>query len=119
MNSGDFIQPMPTPNCWEPAWEQVIKDLEGGPWIYTYLVIADARKRDAMGAKKYGTRLQPFNGRDALLDAYEEALDLCVYLRCAFVENDSQIDGEIYDLYQMSLSIVCNLRGIMKARDGK
>lgn len=25
--------------------------------------------------------LQPFNGRDALVDAYQEAVDLAVYLR--------------------------------------
>lgn len=34
-----------------------------------------------MGLKKYGTVLQPNNGRDALVDAYQEALDLVVYLR--------------------------------------
>ena len=34
-----------------------------------------------MGIRKYGTPLQPDNGRDSLQDAYEEALDLCVYLK--------------------------------------
>ena len=29
-----------------------------------------------------------FNGRDALLDAYEEAIDLCMYLKQAIVERD-------------------------------
>ncbi len=54
------------------------------------LVIADMQQRDRDGAAKYGTRLQAGNGRDALLDAYAEALDLCVYLRQAITERDSQ-----------------------------
>jgi hypothetical protein len=52
------------------------------------LVIADMRERDASGLAKYGTRLQPGNGRDALVDAYQEALDLCVYLRQAIAERE-------------------------------
>lgn len=54
------------------------------------LVVEDMRTRDALGAKKYGTPLQPFNGRDALVDAYQEALDLVVYLRQAIYERDSK-----------------------------
>ncbi len=52
------------------------------------LVVADMKLRDATGAEKYGTRLQPHNGRDVLTDAYQEALDLAVYLRQAIYERD-------------------------------
>ncbi len=45
------------------------------------LVIDDMNERDEMGARKYGCRHQHDNGRDHLVDAYQEALDLCVYLR--------------------------------------
>lgn len=45
------------------------------------LVVADLQARAAVGLKTYGTPLQTHNGRDALRDAYEEALDLCMYLR--------------------------------------
>ncbi|AYB69188.1 hypothetical protein SEA_EMIANNA_5 [Gordonia phage Emianna] len=45
------------------------------------LVIADMRQRKAFGLAKYGTILQHDNGRDHLQDAYEEVLDLAVYLR--------------------------------------
>ena len=37
--------------------------------------------RDNVGRAKYGTPLQAFNGRNAIVDAYQEALDLVVYLR--------------------------------------
>jgi hypothetical protein len=50
------------------------------------LVIRDMVERDGIGTKKYGTRLQPNNGRKALVDAYQEALDLVVYLRQAIYE---------------------------------
>ena len=39
-----------------------------------------------MGEAEYGERLKPHNGRDALLDAYQEALDLAMYLRQAIAE---------------------------------
>jgi len=52
------------------------------------LVIADLQARDKVGTVKYGTTLQAHNGRDALMDAYQEALDLCMYLRQAICERD-------------------------------
>lgn len=50
------------------------------------LVIEDIEARKAYGLKKYGTLLQPFNGRDALMDCYQECLDLVVYLRQVLFE---------------------------------
>jgi hypothetical protein len=45
------------------------------------LVIADIQSRKDFGLAKYGSILQAFNGRDGLKDAYEEVIDLIVYLR--------------------------------------
>jgi len=45
------------------------------------LVIADITARKEVGLERYGTLLQAHNGRDALMDAYQEALDLAIYLR--------------------------------------
>ena len=64
-------QPAPVPNETRPVWE---------------LVIEDMRARDAQGRARYGTPLQVGNGRDMLADAYQEALDLVVYLRAAIEE---------------------------------
>ncbi len=50
------------------------------------LVIKDMKDRNEKGIKTYGVPLQVHNGRDALWDAYEEALDLAVYLRQAIEE---------------------------------
>ncbi len=69
--------------------EQVAPDHNDGPAVWD-LVLADMGARDAEGRRKYGTPLQPDNGRDALIDAYQEALDLVVYLRQAIYERDRQ-----------------------------
>lgn len=50
------------------------------------LVIDDLRRRDEIGVQEYGTSLQPFNGRDPLVDAHEETLDKAQYLKQALVE---------------------------------
>jgi hypothetical protein len=50
------------------------------------LVIEDIEARVEIGKQKYGTVLQSRNGRDALMDAYQEAIDLVLYLRQAIEE---------------------------------
>jgi hypothetical protein len=52
------------------------------------LVVKDLEDRAEMGCDKYGVYLEAGNGRDALMDAYQEALDLCMYLRQAIEERN-------------------------------
>jgi hypothetical protein len=52
-------------------------------------VLADLLARMEAGQQRYGTLLETHNGRDALMDAYQEALDLCMYLRQAIMERDN------------------------------
>jgi len=49
-------------------------------------VIKDLQDREVVGIKRYGTPLQTENGRDALMDAYQEALDLVMYLKQVLLE---------------------------------
>lgn len=58
---------------------------EGEPSVQSR-VITDIEDRIRLGISRYGTALQTFNGRDMLLDAYEEALDLAIYLKGALLE---------------------------------
>jgi hypothetical protein len=51
-------------------------------------VCRDVQARKELGQRRYGSLLQPFNGRDGLRDAYEESLDLAAYLRR---EQDEQL----------------------------
>lgn len=66
-------QPAPVANALPAVWDLVVNDMQA---------------RDKVGEARYGVRLQPHNGRDALKDAYAEALDLCVYLRQQLYERD-------------------------------
>lgn len=68
-------QPPPIQNNSTPVWDLVIQDMQ---------------ERDHVGRQRYGTPLQAHNGRDALVDAYQEALDLAVYLRQLIEERKSQ-----------------------------
>jgi hypothetical protein len=54
------------------------------------LVLHDIRARAEAGKAKYGDYLSVNNGRDALMDAYQEAIDLCMYLRQAIAERDGE-----------------------------
>lgn len=56
------------------------------------MVIYDIAARKEVGKERYGTYLQPFNGRSALWDAYQEALDLCQYLRQMIYETEHPIE---------------------------
>lgn len=60
-----------------------------GPAVWD-LVMSDMAARDRVGTAKYGQRLVPGDGRDSLRDAYQEALDLAVYLRKAMYERDGR-----------------------------
>ena len=72
--SVNIPEPMPTPNNYPAVWD---------------LVIADMQERDQIGERKYGTRLQPHNGRDFLVDVYQESLDRIVYLRGKIYEEQN------------------------------
>jgi hypothetical protein len=89
-------QPAPTSNGLPAVWD---------------LVIADMKERDAIGRERYGTPLQPFNGRDALVDAYQEALDLAVYLRQAIAERDSRGMVALPVVDQANLRTTCEACG--------
>lgn len=68
--SGKGDQPMPTQ----------------GRESVTEALIADIRAREAKGIATYGASLRSWNGRDALRDALEEALDLAQYIKQAAME---------------------------------
>lgn len=64
-------QRKPTKNNHLAVWPAVIKDMQN---------------RHKVGIKRYGTALQPFNGRKSLQDLYEELLDACAYIKQNMME---------------------------------
>lgn len=51
------------------------------------MVIKDLNDRKQFGLNKYGTALTANNGRNNLIDCYQELMDLLVYLRSEIDEN--------------------------------
>lgn len=82
-------QPLPVPNDYPDIQTQVIADLV---------------KRREVGIERYGTPLQPWNGRDPVRDLYEELLDGACYAKQILVERlhllnrIAELEAEILDL---------------------
>jgi len=118
----DNTRPQPAPKHVEGAravWPLVIEDLQyrPGPWPVPReleeAVAADMKARDDFGRAKYGTPLQVGNGRDHLADAYQEALDMAVYLKAWALE------GNDPSYYRRALTCVLELRALLLERDGR
>jgi hypothetical protein len=86
-------------SLWDALWDAVRDELEpsaavpepppcGEGEVILPLVIQDLEARAMHGKSKYGTLLKSNNGRNALMDAYQEALDLVMYLRQCLEEQD-------------------------------
>lgn len=79
--------------------------------------IDDLTDRKKFGLDKYNTVLQAFNGRNALVDAYQEIQDLLVYLRQAMCEN-RVLNRELWDLYTNTLKSFLLLKRELIKLDG-
>ena len=90
---------MPTGNGIDVAVE-VAKDLRA---VGLESIAEDTEARIRLGEKKYGTRLKAHNGRDAMLDLYQEVLDGCNYAKQLVIENKD--DGTLFNQL-VSLAIV-------------
>lgn len=54
--------------------------------LHTYF-----ERRAAMGVQKYGTPLQAHNGRDGLVDLFEELIDAVQYCAQVLIERDGKL----------------------------
>lgn len=132
MGIEDQPPPIPQPER-EPVWLRVIGDVNTlltgvgdddrpcGMLSATDLraiMIAEMAERDETGRKRYGTPLTTHNGRDHLVDAYQEALDLAVYLRAAIIEGaHEQNPGPLGEIYADHLGALVRLRHLIYLRD--
>lgn len=88
-------QPAPTTSNRRAAWDIVLEFAERRRRDDAYgldgvldLMLADMRERDRLGRERYGVRLAAGNGRNHLVDAYQEALDKLAYLAAELDEHD-------------------------------
>ena len=76
MSENDNIKPQPPPAASSgDVWSMVVKDMEA---------------RRQFGIDKYGTPLQVGNGRNHLIDLYQELLDAVVYLRAEIEQRNQE-----------------------------
>lgn len=72
----------------DPALHPKTSERNPGGVAVLPLVLRDMAMRIEMGMEKYGQALQTNDGRDPIVDAYQEVLDLAMYLRKAIWERD-------------------------------
>lgn len=80
MSAATEQQPASTASEGEAVWPRIFDS--------TAIVIPGAlreamKERHQLGLKRYGVALHVWNGRDPIVDAYQEALDLLVYVQQA------------------------------------
>lgn len=96
-----------------PVWEMVIADVE--QWgAQAALLLSDMRDRDAKGRARYGVPLTADNGRDHLIDAYQELLDGSVYLKAAIANGETSLEP----VYRATLRGAWTLRLTIESRVG-
>jgi hypothetical protein len=71
-----------------------------------------------VGRQRYGTFLYPDNGRDSLVDAYQEALDLPVYLgNEARSTEDGALGREVTDALRSSFELLVEIKKLLLKKE--
>jgi hypothetical protein len=117
------IAPQPPPKSGAiSVWPLVIADVKRRlppTDVCRGFLVIDMEARDKFGRDKYGSPLQTLNGRDPLVDAYQEALDLCVYLRQHAEEEKALLISHVptSQLYERALDLAYDIRIQMLHRE--
>ncbi len=76
-------------------------------------VIEELEARRAHGFKKYGVLLQANNGRNAVRDALDEALDMVVYIRQIVTERGFIQGINLDSMYRNAIEFAIGLKHIL------
>lgn len=121
---GDVVdQPPPIPRPGQiPVWINVVDDFKARFKMAidgfeddkeksaAWNAINDMQDRDKVGRARYGTPLTTNNGRDHMVDAYQEKLDSAVYLKAAWLEG-----RQVRDVYYATLDAIFDIRLMLDA----
>ena len=96
------VQPAPVPNNGPYIADLVTAEITAATELGAgrVAIAAEVRHRARIGADKYGTRLQPHNGRNALADLLDEIVDGIQYARQHLAEVE-EVDPDDPDLPAM------------------
>jgi len=112
MSTSNTYEPDPIKNLYEPIWESVAISYRkrGNGFPYREEIIKDFRERDDFGRSKYGVPLQPFNGRNAVIDLRQEIQDGIAYSYQAWEECKDQIKkSNFWDIHLSLITMYENL----------
>lgn len=103
-----------------PAVEEEIKDLNNtspfGP-VYWRQLKVDLIARGLQGEQRYGRPLETNNGRDALIDWYQEAIDGLMYAYQTVAENKGSPKVDMYkELAVLQLALAISITKILVDR---
>jgi len=101
-------EPMPT-----SGKDLVLDEVLKHPSI-TSNIRNDLEDRAQKGLSEYGTYLQSYNGRNATMDAYQESLDLLMYMKQMEMEEKTEtLTGGC----QLVLNIILQLKDLVDERE--
>lgn len=116
-------QPAPKESDHPRVADLVANDIKSIDSKFPYnLLHEDTYDRDEFGYKKYGMYLHPFNGRDALTDAYQEMVDGMKYTRQDLYQQMKEtgtVDIEAWDDYIQMIKIAARMRARIFNRPNK
>lgn len=99
-------EPLPIKNPYPAIIDLVEQDLMILDTALPFNVVDDLRDRTRVGVLKYGTKLQPFNGRDVINDLYQELLDGMQYARQAIYQEQQGQQGPMPSLSALELGAI-------------
>lgn len=116
-------QPLPQPGRGPLSHDTVISQLR---WRYPTAAVleslcADVKARQELGISRYGRPLQAHNGRDVLLDLYEELLDGLAYCATAMEEfgtGDRHLAAQLVMVFDDLMSAAKLIRELRSERGG-
>lgn len=122
-------QPAPKNDDTSPeVWTEIIRDIDRAMASeqdllrrgVLRLLRKDCEERDAFGRQKYGVPLRAANGRDPMLDCYQELLDAAAYSFQAVIRREAA-PKLFQDVFSMALSLRATIDHrdrLLRARDG-
>lgn len=96
------VEPRPTAGSGVDVLPSLLERVEALGLPFASKLRADLEARSAFGEAKYGTRLRAWNGRDAAVDAYQEALDLLMYLHQCELRSTQPLTGILRPALQLA-----------------
>lgn len=112
-SSASKQEPAPVPNEHPHVADMVHNDI--GLFLGGGAICRDVLARKAEGMKKYGVPLQPFNGRSAMMDLYQELLDAANYMRQHIYEHSNAsrwgLPNDMLTNYQSLLQLIRFVHG--------